>query len=94
MVNWVQVLFVLGLYGAYKRLEEQDSSLQKNKLFLFGFYRKLQKTANRTHYAPSFTFVTKSVLRWMHPNYSPLDEGDTEQALEYLKNIPILSTQA
>ena len=32
---------------------------------------------------PTFSFLAKSVVRWISPNYHPESEGNTAQALAY-----------
>lgn len=67
-------------------LARQDNDKDMQKLVRSNFFRillELERVGKRTGNVPTFTFLSKSVLRWLSPNFHPEQEGDTEQALAY-----------
>lgn len=74
-----------------RSLARQDSLEDMQKLAkanIFKMLWELQRTGRRTGNVPTFTFLAKSVLRWISPTYHPEEEGNTAQALAYFENSP------
>lgn len=75
-------LLVLLAYVGVEYLVKQDNHLPYR--FRFKDYFR----AARQDRVPSVDYMIRVFLRYFHPNYSPLHEGSTEQALAYLNNMP------
>lgn len=74
-----------------RSLARQDSLEEMQKLAksnVFKMLWELQRTGRRTGNVPTFTFLAKSVLRWVSPSYHPENEGNTAQALAYFESSP------
>lgn len=50
--------------------------------------RELERVGQQTDNVPTFTFLVNATLRWLAPGFHPIDEGDTQQALDYLARSP------
>lgn len=78
-----------------RSLARQDSLEEMQKMAkanVFKLLWELQRTGKRTGNVPTFTFLAKSVMRWISPNFHPESEGNTEQALAYFKVSPAVQT--
>ena len=45
---------------------------------------QMEKTGYKTDHVPRFSYLLKAVLRWLPPTFHPVQEGNTQQALDYL----------
>jgi predicted metal-dependent hydrolase len=50
----------------------------------FTFIRKFEETATKTDHLPTIKYLFKAALRWVSPQFNPIHEGNTEQALAYI----------
>lgn len=84
-------IFMYLMVDIGRSLARQDSLEDMQKLAKSNVFRmlwELQRTGMRTRNVPTFTFLAKSVVRWLSPNFHPEFEGNTEQALAYFKISP------
>lgn len=84
-------LFIYFLSEGGRSLYRQDENPAVRKLGKLSIPRLLQeleRVGNTTENVPTFTFLVKATLRWLSPSFHPIDEGDTQQALEYLARSP------
>ena len=79
-------IFMYLMVDIGRSLARQDDLVEMQKIAKASFPRmlwELQKVGGKTGNLPTFTFLAKSVVRWISPNYHPDSEGNTEQALAY-----------
>ena len=79
-------IFIYFLVQTAQSLAQQDSDQAVRKKAQVNILRmliQLDRIARRDGNIPSLGFLTKSVVRWLSPNYHPEHEGNTEQALAY-----------
>ena len=84
-------IFIYMLADIARDLGKQDPDIKIQKIFNRNFFRLLpiyQKQAKATDNAPTLTFITKAIVRWISPNFHPETEGNTQQALDYLARSP------
>lgn len=84
-------IFIYMLADIARDLGKQDPDTKIQKIFNRNFFRLLpiyQKQAKATDNAPTLTFITKAIVRWISPNFHPETEGNTQQALDYLARSP------
>lgn len=84
-------IFMYLMVDIGRSLARQDSLEDMQKLAksnVFKMLWELQRTGRRTGNVPTFTFLAKSVVRWLSPSFHPESEGNTEQALAYFKVSP------
>lgn len=84
-------IFMYLMVDIGRSLARQDSLEDMQKLAkanVFKMLWELQRTGQRTGNVPTFTFLAKSVVRWLSPRYHPETEGNTAQALAYFENSP------
>lgn len=84
-------IFMYLMVDIGRSLARQDSLEDMQKLAksnVFKMLWELQRTGRRTGNVPTFTFLAKSVLRWVSPSYHPETEGNTAQALAYFEISP------
>ncbi|MFK4050394.1 metal-dependent hydrolase [Acinetobacter venetianus] len=84
-------IFIYMLADIARDLGKQDPDIKIQKIFNRNFFRLLpiyQKQAKATDNAPTLTFITKAIVRWVSPNFHPETEGNTQQALDYLARSP------
>ena len=77
-----------------RSLARQDSLEEMQKLAKSSVFRilwELQSTGRKTGNVPTFTFLAKSVVRWLSPSYHPESEGNTAQALAYFEVSPAVN---
>ena len=48
----------------------------------------IEKIARKTDHLPKISHLAAATFRWFSPKFHPEDEGDTQQALEYLARSP------
>lgn len=48
----------------------------------------LEKLGRTTGHTPTFSFLVKRTLHWVAPRFNPRNEGDTQQALDYIARSP------
>ncbi|KAA1175840.1 metal-dependent hydrolase [Marinobacter salinexigens] len=74
-----------------RTLMRQDPTPEVRKMgrqWLPAILNQLQVTGKRTRNVPTFTFLVEATLRWASPDFHPINEGNTEQALAYLAQSP------
>lgn len=49
---------------------------------------QVERTGRRNDHVPTFSQLVAATLRWLSPDFHPISEGDTEQALAYLARSP------
>lgn len=77
-------LYLLVEVGQSLARQDSDAEMQEiAKASIFKALLELQRVGTKTGNIPTFTYLTKSVIRWVAPNYHPEHEGNTEQALAY-----------
>ncbi len=84
-------IFMYLMVDIGRGLARQDSLEEMQKLAkanVFKMWWELEKVGRKTGNLPTFSFLTKSVLRWASPKFHPDHEGNTEQALAVLNNLP------
>lgn len=84
-------IFMYLMVDIGRSLARQDSLEDMQKLAksnVFKMLWELQRTGHKTGNVPTFTFLAKSVLRWVSPSYHPETEGNTAQALAYFEISP------
>lgn len=87
-------MFIYLMVDIVKSLAQQDSLEDMQKLAkanIFKILWELQRTGRKTGNVPTFTFLAKSVLRWVSPSYHPETEGNTAQALAYFEISPAVN---
>lgn len=55
---------------------------------LWGIVRRFEQVADTQHTLPSLNVLFESLVRWAKPSYHPVQEADTQQALDYLARSP------
>ncbi|WP_410210042.1 metal-dependent hydrolase [Aquirhabdus sp.] len=75
-------LFGLLAYGGVHYLVQQDPQLP------YRFRIRDYLRAARQDRVPKIGYLMRAGLRYLAPNHSPLNEGSTEQALNYLSSMP------
>ncbi len=90
-------LFLYFIAEGGRQLAGQDPDPRARKMarmLLPQILMKLQQVGKRTHNVPTFGFLLKATVRWLSPNFHPVHEGDTEQALAYLARSPAAQAAA
>lgn len=93
-MRYLQMLITVpGILGMWAlgatHLMQQDPILKhkKPKLFSRYFWNKWQERS-RVKRLPSFAELVLSSTRYFHPDYDPVKEADSQQALNYLAKSP------
>ncbi len=84
-------LFIKVLTEGYRHLAKQDSTHGQAKLAQQPLWRilvELERDGRRTGNVPAFSELMVATTRWFAPNFHPITEGNTEQALAYLARSP------
>ncbi|MDC0662502.1 metal-dependent hydrolase [Marinobacter sp. SS21] len=84
-------LFVYFLVEGGRTLYRQDAdpAIRKHgSSSIPRILQELERVGNATKNVPTFSFLVKATLRWVSPSFNPIDEGDTQQALDYLARSP------
>lgn len=84
-------LFIYFLAEGGRTLYRQDSTPRVRKwgkMLIPQLLMELQRAGKTTGNVPTFTFLVNATLRWIAPGFHPIDEGNTEQALDYLARSP------
>ena len=84
-------LFIYLLAEGGRGLGKQDTDKYVQKLMkksLLPLLLEFELTGRRMDNLPTLTFLTKATLRWVSPSFHPEEEGDTQQALDYLAKSP------
>ncbi|MEY4516092.1 MAG: hypothetical protein RL180_438 [Pseudomonadota bacterium] len=55
---------------------------------VWGIVRRFEQVAATQHTLPSLRLLFGSLVRWAKPSYHPVQEADTQQALDYLARSP------
>jgi predicted metal-dependent hydrolase len=87
----VYPLFLYFLVEGGRSLGQQDPDPAVRRLASFSLPRmllELERVGRRTQNLPTFSFLTRGVMRWVSPRFHPEFEGNTEQALAYLARSP------
>lgn len=90
-------LFVYFIFDANRFLSGQDQDPQVKKLArksLLQMLWQLEQVGRDTDHVPSFSLLVKATVRWIAPDFHPVTEGNTEQALAYLaQSAGVLAAQ-
>lgn len=84
-------LFIYVLAKGGRELAKQDKdkySRWMGRQSVFRLLLELERVGKKTDNVPTFSFLTAATLRWISPRFHPIDEGDTQQALDYLARSP------
>ncbi|WP_353173552.1 metal-dependent hydrolase [Acinetobacter rudis] len=84
-------LFMYLLTESARSIATNDLDQNIQKMVKKTFIRwliEIESVGRKTQNIPTFSFLTKSTIRWMSPAFHPIDEGNTEQALAYLNQSP------
>ncbi len=85
-------LFIYMIMEGYRSLASQDVKDKKSRRLSKAFFPfllwELQKMGRKTDHVPTFTYLLRRTAFWLKPNFHPITEGDTEQALAYLAQSP------
>lgn len=84
-------LFFEFVFQGFRHLAEQDADKRVRKLARRSSLRlllDLQRTGARTGNVPTFTYLAAGTLRWVAPDFHPVTEGNTQQALDYMARSP------
>lgn len=49
---------------------------------------QMEKISRKTDHIPTFSHLTLATIRWFSPKFHPVQEGNTQQALDYLARSP------
>lgn len=84
-------LFLYFIAEGGRTLYRQDPSPKVNRfgrMSMFNIFRELERVGNDTGNVPTFSFLVRATFRWLAPDFHPVHEGDTQQALDYLARSP------
>ncbi len=84
-------LFLYLLVSCGRDLARQDSdaeSLKMGKQSILRLLLKLEVVGRKTQNVPTLGFLTLATIRWISPKFHPIDEGNTQQALDYFARSP------
>jgi len=84
-------LFLYFLASTGRNLARQDTdaeSLKLGKQSLLRLVLKLETVGRKTENVPKLSFLTLATIRWISPKFNPIDEGNTQQALDYFAKSP------
>lgn len=84
-------IFIYMLADIARDLGKQDPDIAVQRIAnkgLIGLLIAYNKQAKATDNAPTLTFITKAIVRWVSPKFHPETEGNTQQALDYLARSP------
>lgn len=84
-------LFLYIIAEGGRTLYRQDPSPQVKRfgrMSIFNILRELERVGNETGNVPTFSFLVRATFRWLAPDFHPVHEGDTQQALDYLARSP------
>jgi len=84
-------LFIKVFMDGYRHLAKQDNNKYQTKLAQQPIWRlllEMERIGNKSGNVPSFSAFMLATSRWVSPNFHPIHEGSTEQALAYLAKSP------
>ncbi len=90
-------LFIYFIAEGGRSLAGQDPDKETRKLarkLLPQLLIQLQQVGQKTQNVPTFSFLFNATLRWVSPRFHPINEGDTQQALDYLARSPAAQAAA
>jgi predicted metal-dependent hydrolase len=93
----VYPLFIMALVSTTKSLGKQDEDQAIQRIMnkgLLSLLLQFERNAKATDNIPRISFLTKAAVRWISPKFHPIDEGDTQQALDYLARSPAVQALA
>lgn len=84
-------LFLYFIAEGGRTLYRQDPSPKVKRFGRMGMlniFRELERVGKDTGNVPTFSFLVRATFRWLAPDFHPVHEGDTQQALNYLARSP------
>ncbi|WP_410210924.1 metal-dependent hydrolase [Aquirhabdus sp.] len=84
-------LFLYFLASTGRNLARQgsdDESLKIGRQSLLRLILRMETVGRKTENVPTLSFLTLATIRWISPKFNPIDEGDTQQALDYFAKSP------
>lgn len=90
-------LFIYFISEGGRSLARQDpdrDARRMGKMLIPQLLLELQKVGTQKQNVPTFSFLLRATARWVAPNFHPIHEGDTEQALAYLARSPAAQAAA
>jgi len=84
-------LFIDFVMQGFRTLAAQDSDARVRRLARRSTLRlalELQRVGQRTGNVPTFAYLVNGTLRWLAPDFHPVREGNTQQALAYIARSP------
>lgn len=84
-------LFLYFIAEGGRTLYRQAPSPKVNRfgrMSMFNIFRELERVGKDTGNVPTFSFLVRATFRWLAPDFHPVHEGDTQQALDYLARSP------
>lgn len=84
-------IFVYLMADDARGIAKHDSHPESQRLAKTSVLRMLwdlEKVGRSSDHTPSFSFLVERTLHWLSPSFNPEDEGDTQQALDYIAQSP------
>lgn len=88
MVAVIPVILKVAADGFRHMTEQDPTSEYLSHYSWISILQALEKTGRKTDHVPTASLIIKSIGRWISPKFDPIDEGDTQQALERLAQSP------
>ncbi len=83
------MIYVLAEGGmSLARQGKDEYSMWMARKSLLRLIIEMERIGRKTDNVPTFTFLLQASARWVLPNFHPITEGDTQQALDYLARSP------
>jgi uncharacterized protein len=72
-----------------KTILKQDQDAGKfRRMGTLRLIMQMEKISRKTDHLPTFSYLILATFRWFNPKFHPVQEGDTQQALDYLARSP------
>lgn len=84
-------LFLYFLVDGGRELAKNDRDPRSLRIARHSILRMLfevERTGRRTENVPTIGYIVRATLRWVAPDFHPVTEGNTQQALDYLARSP------
>lgn len=83
------MIYVLAEGGqSLARQGKDEYSMWMARKSLLRLIIEMERIGRKTENVPTFTFLLHATARWVSPNFHPISEGNTQQALDYLARSP------
>ncbi|SFL81538.1 metal-dependent hydrolase [Marinobacter zhejiangensis] len=83
------IMYFIAEGGRTLMRQDPDPKVRRQgRRMLPAVFAQLQRIGKKTENVPTFTFLVEATLRWIAPDFHPVNEGNTEQALAYLARSP------